>query len=97
MDFLRQYADHDLLIKRPEAVGDITLDEPGRPAPGVGHLAECGVTAPAGTEPVGTAGELRLVVGLQQEAHHFADEFVRPGRRKYSVIPWDGMVKARPC
>jgi hypothetical protein len=34
------------------------------------------VAAPAGTETVGVVRELRLVVGLQQEADHFADEFV---------------------
>ena len=28
MDFLRQYSEKDLMVKRPEAVGDITLDKP---------------------------------------------------------------------
>src|SRR6185312_6173796 len=64
-----------------EAVGDVSLDEPGCPGPGVSHLAQRGVTAPAGTETMRTAGELRLVVRLKQQAHHLADQFVRPGRQ----------------
>ena len=40
-----------------------------------------GVAAPSGTEPVGAAGELGLVVRLKQQAHHLADELVRPGRQ----------------
>ena len=78
---LRQDLDHYLVIQRPETVGDVALDEPGRPGPGIGHLAQCGVAAPAGTETVGPAGELRLVVRLQQQAHHFAEQLVRPGRQ----------------
>ncbi len=45
------------------------------------YLAECGVAPPAGTETVGTVGERRLVVRLQEEADHFADNLVRPGRQ----------------
>src|ERR1700729_2127115 len=37
----------------------------GGPLPDVHYLAERGVAAPAGAEPVGTAGELRLVVRLE--------------------------------
>jgi len=39
------------------------------------------VAATAGTETVGTAGERRLIIRLQQEPEHFADELVRPGRQ----------------
>ena len=69
------------MVKRPETIGDVSLDEPGRPGPGVGYLAQCGVAAAAGAETVGTVGERRLVVRLQQEADHLADELVRPGRQ----------------
>src|SRR5262249_44438162 len=69
------------MVEAPEAVGDVTLDEPGRPFPGVDHLAERGVTSPAGTETVGSVGERRLVVRLQQQPDHFTDEFIRPGRQ----------------
>ena len=73
VDLLRQGREHDLVVERPEAVGDVALDEPVRPLPDVNHLAERGVAAPAGAEPVGTAGELRLVVRLEQQAHHLSD------------------------
>ena len=52
VDFLRQDRDHYLVVQRPEAVGDVSLDEPGRPGPDVFHLAQRGVAAAAGTETV---------------------------------------------
>jgi hypothetical protein len=37
---------------------------------------------------MGQVGELRLVVRLQQEADHFADKLVRPGRQpQRSFLP----------
>jgi hypothetical protein len=44
-------------------------------------IAQRGVAAMAGPETTGPAGELRLVIRFQQEADHFADEFIRPGRQ----------------
>src|SRR6266480_2406588 len=32
LDFLRQYSEKNIMIKTPEAVGDVTLDEPRGPA-----------------------------------------------------------------
>ena len=61
-----------------EAVGDITLDEPHGPGPGLLDLPQRGVAAPPFPEPVRLARELRLVIRLQQQAHHLADELVRP-------------------
>ena len=58
MDLLRQDREHDLMIEAPETVGDVSLDEPGRPFQMSRHLAQRGVAAPAGTETVGTVGEL---------------------------------------
>ena len=81
MDFLRQDPGHYLVVQRPEAVRDVSLDKPGRPGPDVFHFAQRGVAATAGPETVGPAGELRLVIRFQQEADHFADKFVRPGRQ----------------
>ena len=78
MDFLRQRGEHDLMIKAPEAVGDVCLDEPGRSRPGVGNLPQRGVAAPAGTIPVGAVRKLRLVERLQQQAYHLADQLIRP-------------------
>ncbi len=76
VDFLRQYREHDLMIKTPEAVGDVTLNEPGRPSPFVCYLAERGVAATAGTETVRVVRESRFIISLQEEADHFADKFV---------------------
>ena len=72
--------DHHIVIEAAEAVGDVSLDEPGRPGPGIGHLPQRGMAAPAGAEPVRPVGEHRLVVRLKQQAHHLPDELVRPGR-----------------
>ena len=39
VDLLRQRRDHDLMVQRSEAVGYVSLDEPGRPGPGNSHFA----------------------------------------------------------
>src|SRR5207244_12346359 len=77
--------DNAVVVKATETIGDNTRGKPGRPAPGVSHLAQCGVAAAAGTEPVGAAGELGLVVRLKQQAHHFAEQLVRPGGQAKSA------------
>lgn len=81
MDLLRQNRAHDLMIKRPEAVGDVALDEPVRSLPDLDHLTQRGVAAPARTEAVGPVGELDVVVRLQQQTHHLSDQLVRPRRQ----------------
>ena len=81
MDLLRQDLGHSFVVKAPETVRDITLDEPGRPGPGLRHLPQRGVATPAGTETVRSVRELRLVVRLKQQAHHLTDQLVRPGRQ----------------
>ena len=60
------------MVKAPEAVGDVSLNEPGCPGPVIDHFGQGSVAAPAGTETVGPARELGLVICLQQEAHYFA-------------------------
>src|SRR5580704_1394348 len=45
------------------------------------------MAAPAGTETIGKVGELRLVIRLQQEADHFADQLIRPGRQAERPFP----------
>ena len=67
------------MIQGPETVGDVSLDEPGRPGPGDRHLAQCRVASSPGTETVGVVRERRFVVRLQEQAHHLADELVGPG------------------
>src|SRR5260370_40949869 len=61
-DLLRQDLDHYFMIQRPEAVGDIALDEPVRPLPDLNHLAQRGVAAPGRAETWGTAVEPGLDV-----------------------------------
>ena len=78
IDFLRQRREHDLVVERPEAVGDVAFNEPGCPGPGLCHIGKSGVASPAGTETVRIAGEPGLVIRFQQEADYLADDFIRP-------------------
>jgi hypothetical protein len=66
------------MVQAAEAVGDVTLNKPGCPGPGLGYFRQCGMAAAAGTETMRTAGEPGLVIRLQQDAHHFADQLIRP-------------------
>src|SRR5512144_1588726 len=69
------------MVKTAEAVGNVSLDEPGCPGPFSCHLTQGGVAATAGTETVRAAGEPRLIIGLQQEADYLAHELIRPRRQ----------------
>jgi len=51
-DFFRQYPEKDLMVDFPEAVGDVTLDEPHGPGPGILHFPQCGMAAPPFPETV---------------------------------------------
>ena len=76
VDLLRQDPEKDFVVKTTEAVGDITLDEPHGPGPGVLDFPQRGMAAPPFPEPMRPARELRLVIRLKQQAHHLADELV---------------------
>jgi len=52
VDFLRQYPEKDLVVERPEAVGDVTLNEPCGARPGLADLPQCGVASASFPEPV---------------------------------------------
>src|SRR5258708_14367328 len=69
------------MIQRSEAVGDVSFNEPGCPRPVDCHLSKSSVAAAAGAETVRAAGKLRLVIRLKEQADHFADKLVRPGRQ----------------
>ncbi len=71
MDLFTQYPQQDLMIKRVETPGDITLDEPIRSLPDIGDLLQRGVTATPGTKSMAVVGELNVVVRVKQHAHHF--------------------------
>ena len=52
VDVLRQYPGRLLVVQGPEAVGDVTLDEPRGPGPGFADLPQRGMTSAAFPEPV---------------------------------------------
>jgi site-specific DNA recombinase len=72
MDFLRQYPEKDLVVKTAEAVGDVTLNKPCGPGPGVVYLPQRGMTPSSFPEPVRPVREPRVVVRLKKQADHFA-------------------------
>ena len=80
-DLLGQDPQKDRVVERPEAVGDVAFDEPGCPVPVVSDLQQGRVASAAGAEPVGAVGELRLVVGLQQQPEDLLNQLARPGRQ----------------
>jgi hypothetical protein len=76
VNFLYQYPEKNLVIDSPEAVGDVSLDKPHGPGPGVLRLPQCGVAAPSFPETVRPVRELRLVIRLEKQADHLADQLV---------------------
>jgi hypothetical protein len=78
LDFLRQYPEKDLMVKRPEAVRDISFNKPYGPGPGIVDLPQCGMASAPFPEPVRQVRETWFVVCLKKQAHHFADEFIGP-------------------
>jgi site-specific DNA recombinase len=76
VDLLRQDPDHDLMVQGPEAVGDISLDKPHGPGPAALDVAQCGMTSTPFPESMRAVRKLRLVVCLQQEAHHLTDQLI---------------------
>ena len=78
VNVLRQDGEHDLMVKRPETAGDVTLDEPGCPFPGFRHFRQRGVASPSGTETMGPSGKPGLIVRFQQDAHYLTDQLIGP-------------------
>src|SRR6266436_2834776 len=68
------------MVKTPETIGDISLDEPGRSGPCLSYFPKRRVASLSRAETMRTAGELRLIVGLKEQAHYFTDQLIRPGR-----------------
>ena len=75
-DLFRQDLQEDLVIDFPEAVGYVSLDKPHGPGPGILHFPQRGMAAPPFPETMRAARKLRLVVRLQNQAHHLADQLV---------------------
>jgi hypothetical protein len=87
VDLLRQRREHDRMIKTPEAVGDVPLDEPVRSLPYLHHLRQRGVAAPLGAETMRAIRELDVVVRLKQQTHNLRDQLVAPGRHAQRALP----------
>ena len=83
-----------------EASSDIALHEPLRANPAVVDLVQRGVAAAGWAEAVRGRAELRLVVGLEDEAHHLLQQLqplwdptfsehsygFRPGRSAHQAV-----------
>jgi hypothetical protein len=80
VNLLRQYPEQDIVIQAAEAVGDVALNKPGYPGPGFAYLPQCGMTPSPFPEAVRPVREDRLVIRLQEETDHFADQFIGPRR-----------------
>src|SRR6266508_2402035 len=77
-EITKHESEQDLMIKAPETVGDVTLDEPRGPAPGVVDLPQRGMTPSPFPEPVGPVGKPWLVNCLKEQANHFTNQLVGP-------------------
>src|SRR5919202_2380740 len=64
-----------------KALGDVALDEPVGSVQHLDHLAQRGVAAASGTEPVRAVGKLHVVVRVEQQAYHLGQHLVRPARQ----------------
>src|SRR6266540_2065523 len=62
-----------------EPRGDVSLDTPLRSHPPLVALLECSMAAPFGSNPLGVAATLRLVVRLQNEAQAVLPQLIGPG------------------
>jgi hypothetical protein len=87
VDRLRQDLQQDLVIQRPETVGDVSLDKPRGPDPGIADFPQRGMASAAFPEPVGLVRELRLIIRLQEQAHYLADQFIGPRRDGRFILP----------
>jgi hypothetical protein len=75
-DLLRQNPEKDIVAETAEAVGDVSLDKPHGPGPGLLYFPQRGMTAPPFPETMRPARKLRLEIRLQQEPHHLAGELI---------------------
>src|SRR5262245_55878377 len=78
VEFLVQDRQQHRVIDAVEALRYVSLDEPLDPSPVLGDLSKGGMATSLRTEAVGVWTELRLVVGVQERAHHFLQQFIRP-------------------
>ena len=77
-DLLTEDLHQGLVINGPVAIGDIALDEPHGPGPGVAYLPQRGMAPASLPEPVRPGREHRLVNRPKDQADYLADELVPP-------------------
>src|SRR5947209_5021766 len=81
-----------------KAAGDVSLDEPDGPGPGVIDFPQCSRTTAFGAKSVRVVTQLWLVIRLENEAHHFLHQFVRPHRHaERPLLPIFLRDKRPPC
>ena len=68
------------MIQRPVAVGDVSLDEPHRPGPGIAY-SRSAVWHPRPFRNPCDRSRTPAVVRLQKQADHLADELAGPVRQ----------------
>src|SRR6266487_4133468 len=73
--------------ERVETFGDVALDEPDGSHPVVVDFPQCRMTSSSWSEPMGMRAELRLKVGVKNEAHDFLQQFIRPGLNAKRAFP----------
>src|SRR5689334_16528756 len=69
------------MVDRVVTAGDVTLDEPRGPAPGMLDFPQRGMAAAPFPERGRMVREPRLVVRIQKHAHHLPDQLAGPGRQ----------------
>ena len=70
-----------------EAFGDVALYEPNGSYPVMVDFPQGRVTPPFWSEPMGMGAKLRLKVGVENEAHYFLQQFIRPGLNTKWAFP----------
>src|SRR5260370_2339209 len=73
--------------KRVETFRDVTLYEPDGSHPVVVDFPQCCVTSTFWSEPMGMGAKLRLKIGVENEAHDFLQQFIRPGLNTKWAFP----------
>src|SRR6476646_8672874 len=76
LDLLRKDRKEYLMAQGPEAVGDITFNEPHGPGPGAVNFPQRGMAPFLPPEPVRAVRELRFVVRLKEQARDLPDQLV---------------------
>src|SRR5260221_3309865 len=64
VDLLPQHLEQKRMVEAVKAVGNVALNEPHRPGPGLVDVAQGGVASPSWPKPMRAVGKLRLVVRL---------------------------------